>query len=130
MNHAKKQSPRLSHLSEHDEQKVVVMVLRMAGVLFCAIPNAAKRSPQSAARLKAEGMESGAPDILIFTPPPKMPHFRGAALEMKRAVGGRVSPAQLEWGTNLTSAGWMYYVANGAERALLWLHELGYKVPR
>jgi hypothetical protein len=59
-------------LSEHQEQAVVVewwdhysKTRKIPTELLIAIPNAAKRSYKLAARLKAEGLRSGVPDLFL-----------------------------------------------------------------
>ncbi len=112
--------------TEHDEQKMLVKLLRAHNILFSAIPNAAKRSPQTAAILKAEGMEAGAPDLLIFTPPPLIPTIRGVAIEMKRTKGSVTSEDQLRWHECLRGLNWSVFVAYGATKAIDHLASLGY----
>lgn len=119
----------MRHL-EHAEQVEVVRWLRACGVLFCAVPNGARTSISVAKRLKAEGLEAGAPDLLIFTPPPKFPSVSGVAIEMKAQKGGRLSDEQAEWLASLSAHGWLAKCCRGAVDALTWLAELGYRVPR
>lgn len=117
--------------AEHEEQKIVAECLRNAGILFCAIPNGARTSMSVAKRLKAEGLEAGAPDLLIFDPPPvfrgEIP--RGVAVEMKAPKGGKPSPAQILWQRRLEERGWVALVCYGADEALKELARLGYRVP-
>lgn len=117
--------------SEHEEQKLVVECLRMAGILFCAVPNGARTSMSVAKRLKAEGLEAGAPDLLIFDPPTAFTAIvpRGVAIEMKAPHGAKPSKAQSEWQRRLTESGWISLVCYGADEALRELARLGYKVP-
>lgn len=60
--------------------------------LMYAIPNGGLRSKVTAARMKAEGVKAGVPDI-------HLPVARGGYLslyiELKRVKGGRVSPGQM-----------------------------------
>jgi hypothetical protein len=114
---------------EHFEQAVVVSWLRAMGILCCAIPNAARRSPALAAMLKAQGMSAGAPDLLIFTRPPLRPDARGVAIEMK-AGKGKATDMQTAWLLALREQGWVAEVCNGASEALELLASLGYRVPR
>lgn len=113
---------------EHREQVEVVQWLERAGILFCSVPNGGHRHPTVARKLVAEGVRSGVPDLLIFTPPP-FAETRGVAVEMKQADGGRVTNAQADWHQSLTAAGWTVIVAHGAAEALTALNRLGYRVP-
>ena len=111
---------------EHYEQAAVVRWLEFKRIPFFAVPNAARRSPRTAAMLKAQGMRAGVPDLIL----PKAPYGKfditGVAVEMKRASGGRVSPEQAEWIALLESCGWRCIVAKGAEHAIRELEGLGY----
>ncbi len=115
---------------EHDAQAIVVAWLRRAGILFCSVPNGARTSWTVAKRLKAEGLVAGAPDLLIFDPPPVNMDRRGVALEMKAPDGAKPSPEQLEWQARLTARGWVALVCYGHADALGELARLGYRVPR
>lgn len=115
------------------EQQELVRRLRDARILFCAVPNGARVKPWIANQLKAEGMESGVPDILIFDRPSsfkipwEVPMPCGVAVEMKRAKGGTVSKSQKAWHESLRACGWYVIVARGAADALTQLTELGYR---
>ena len=111
---------------EHDEQAIVVRYLRAAGVCFCAVPNGARTSMAVARRLKAEGLERGAPDLLIFDAPEG---YRGVAIEMKRTDGSKPSPEQLDWQERLTARGWLTLICYGAAEALSELSRRGFRVP-
>jgi len=114
---------------ETHEQREVVKWLRAAGVLFCSVPNGARVKPWIANQLKAEGMQAGVPDLLIFDRPSvpwRDPPPSGTAIEMKRTAGGRLSKEQKEWHDHLRHLGWVVIVANGAADAFAQLTELGY----
>jgi hypothetical protein len=116
---------------EHAEQVMLAKTLRMARIAFAAVPNAARRSVVVATMLKAEGMQPGFPDVLIFDAPPARPECVGAAIEMKRADGkGRATDEQEEWLIALAARGWATKVAHGYADARAWLAELGYPLPR
>lgn len=68
---------------------VVTMRLGSPLILWWANPNGGKRSAREAGRLKAAGARAGVPDLTLF-------RHDGAMLwlEIKRAKGGQVSPAQ------------------------------------
>ncbi len=114
---------------EHAEQVEVVRWLRAARICFAAIPNGARTSISVARRLKAEGLEAGAPDLLIFDAPPTAPDLRGVALEMKAPDAGKPSPEQLAWQEKLAARGWKTLVCYGAAEAFEALGKLGYRVP-
>ena len=97
--------------SEHIEQREFVSWFRKRhrGVRIIAIPNGGQRSIATAARLKAEGVSAGVPDLFI-------PAWR-VWIEMKREKGGTVSADQKEWIAYLTECGYRCFVARGAEDA-------------
>lgn len=67
-----------------------------------AVPNGGKRDAITAARLKAEGVKSGVPDIFF---PCKSAAYIGLALEMKVPPHGATSPTQKSWHEDLRSEG-------------------------
>lgn len=97
--------------TEHEEQRELVRWFRQthSGVRIFAIPNGGARSPSTAGRLKAEGVSSGVPDLLI-------PAWR-LWVEMKRAKGGSLSSEQKDWIKYLEGVGFLCIVGKGAEDA-------------
>ena len=98
--------------TEHEEQREVVMWFRRkyAPVRIFAIPNGGLRSRATAARLKAEGVSPGVPDL--FVP------FHRLWIEMKRTKGGRLSTEQKDWQQYLIDdCGHTWIVCHGAEDA-------------
>lgn len=98
--------------TEHEEQREVVKWFRRkhAPVRIFAIPNGGWRSRATAARLKAEGVARGVPDMFV-------PYYR-LWIEMKRVKDGRLSPEQRDWQRYLVNEcchTWM--VCHGAEDA-------------
>jgi hypothetical protein len=93
-----------------------------------AIPNAARRSPRTAAYLKAEGMRAGSPDLILvrLAPSTGLP----VAIELKRTTGGRVSEPQAAMHEALRYAGWHVIVARGCDDALAQLAAIGFRVAR
>ena len=94
--------------SEDDCQKAQVSYLEfrretMRDLMFCAIPNAAKRSFRLAALLKALGLVSGAPDLIIWK------HGRTVHIENK-VKGRNPSDAQKAFGDALKALGHEYHV--------------------
>lgn len=129
--------------SEEREQAVVCRWLDINGIQYFAVPNGGARSKATAGKLKATGVKPGIPDIIIVDKPTRCPgaadpsrhnHARlvcpllsvGLALEMKRQIGGRLSPEQREWIQTLEALGWTTIVANGANSAIEQLTALGY----
>lgn len=95
---------------EHEEQKQVVKwliaenehaeLLKLPEIKFSAIANGHWQSSEMQKRkLKAEGMNSGVPDLLIILPPErcKLQKWLMIWIEMKRRQGGSVSDAQEQW---------------------------------
>jgi hypothetical protein len=75
-----------------------------------AIPNGGHRGASQGARLKAEGVTAGVPDLHI-------PALR-MWVELKRADGGTVSREQRDWHAYLRGIGDLVIVAKGKEEAI------------
>ncbi len=104
---------RLALPTEHDEQTNFVREfrLRWPDVLIFAIPNGGKRSKAAAAKLRAEGVVAGVPDLCV-------PAW-GLWVEMKRSKGGRLSPDQAGVKRYLeTNCGGAVLVCKGAADAM------------
>lgn len=82
------------------------------------IPNEGKRSPATAAKLKAQGMQPGVPDICL---PVSRGGFHALYIEMKRKKGGRASKEQYEWIGKLNDAGNLAVICEGFEQAKAWI---------
>jgi hypothetical protein len=82
--------------------------------LLHAIPNGGKRDKVTAARLKAEGVKPGVPDVCLPVP---RGDKHGLYIEMKRRKGGTVSADQLKWIENLMRQGYECHVCRGCEEA-------------
>jgi VRR-NUC domain len=82
------------------------------GWRFWSTPNAAKRSLQMGAELKAQGMTAGVGDISIVSP-----SGRYHELELKTPTG-RLSPAQRERQEELKASGVICATAYGLDAAL------------
>lgn len=97
--------------SEHIEQREFVAWFRQTfdGVRIFAIPNGEQRSRTAGARLKAEGVSAGVPDLFI-------PAW-GQFIEMKRADGGKTSKVQKDWINYLEDVGYHADVCHGIEEA-------------
>lgn len=121
----------MAHANEEDAvQQVVARYLDLAGVLYCHVPNGGYRHPATAARLRSQGVKAGVPDIMVYDAPPRVPGTVGAAMELKRTKGGRVSPAQQAWLRGLANAGWATAVCHGVDEALAMLRDWGYEPRR
>jgi len=83
--------------SEGDLQKVIAKLLDSMGFCWLHAPNEGRRSPRFGARLKAEGMKKGVPDILIFD--------LMVAIELKYGKN-KCTPEQTEWLEKLEALGW------------------------
>lgn len=83
--------------TEHVEQREFVSWFRKTypAIRILAIPNGSQRSRTTGARLKAEGVVAGVPDLLV-------PAWN-LWIEMKRADGGSVSTQQKDWHRYLES---------------------------
>ena len=97
--------------TEHEEQREFVQWVRQTfpTVRIFAIPNGGQRSRTTGAKLKAEGVSAGVPDLYI-------PRWR-CWVEMKREKGGTVSPVQKDWLNYLKNIGDTVIVGNGCEDA-------------
>jgi len=97
--------------SEHLEQVRLVSWFRRQwpDVRIFAIPNGGGRSIAQGASLKAEGVTAGVPDLFV-------PAW-GLWVEMKKATGGTVSPAQKDWIAYLKGIGHQVIIGRGFEDA-------------
>lgn len=98
--------------TEHEEQVRFVQWFkrRFPNVRILAIPNGGQRNVVVAAKMKAEGVSRGVPDLYV-------PAW-GLWIEMKRAKGGTVSPEQKDWIAYLESIGQTVIVAKGDDDAI------------
>ena len=94
-------------MSEHLEQREFVSWFRKTypNIRIFAIPNGGWRGLAEGARLKAEGVSAGVPDLFI-------PAW-GVWIEMKRAKGGILSKKQKDWRDYLIYCGYEVIVAYG-----------------
>lgn len=106
--------------TEHDEQVALFEWAALAsrhlpdlGMLF-AIPNGGARHKAVAGKLRAEGVQSGVPDICL---PVARGGFHGLFIELKRASGGAVSEEQRGWIQALRRQGYHAGVCHGFEAA-------------
>ncbi len=95
-------------ISEHEEQVSLIEMCQLnerqyPGLeLIYAIPNGGARHPAVAAKLKAEGVKPGVPDLCL---PVKRGEYPGLYIEMK-AMGGILSDNQKKWADALKKQGY------------------------
>lgn len=119
---------------EHSEQCALIrwwdMQARAKGLdtrLLMAIPNGGARNAVTGARLKAEGVRAGVPDLLLAIP---RNGFHGLWLEMKREKGGSVSAGQKVMLSLLAAQGFAVWVCKGFKQAKLAIETyLGWEKP-
>jgi hypothetical protein len=118
-------SPRIAKAppagSEHHLQAAVAEYLTLTlphEAVFCSIPNGGKRDKATAGKLKAEGLQPGAPDLLILW------KSRAIGLELKTGKG-RLSPQQMAFSMRWTTAGGVYAVARSIEEVAALLDAAG-----
>jgi len=99
---------------ERQEQIMLVQYLKARKIPHYAIPNGGSRNKIEAARMKAEGISAGVPDICIPVP---NKHYHGLYIEMKRRKGGVVSEKQKKWIETLNNNGYLAVVCRGFEEA-------------
>ena len=106
---------------EHVEQVALcrwwAMYARRIGVaesLLFAIPNGGRRDKTTGARLKAEGVRAGVPDMFLALPRQDAP---GLFLELKKQKGGRVSENQKTMHEALSHAGYPVCICRGWDEA-------------
>lgn len=116
--------------TEHAHQTALFMWTALVGNrapllrLLFAIPNGGERNKIVAARLKAEGVKSGVPDVML---PVARHNFAGLFIEMKKPNGGVVSDTQKEWHTALSQQYYYVKVCRSWEEArdvLCWYLEI------
>lgn len=111
---------------EEQEQTVLAQWLDLHDITWFHTPNGGHRNVVVAAKLKAQGVKPGVPDVMIVDPPPASPDSVGVAIELKRRKDGRVTPEQTHWLAILQERGWAVAVCRGASEAIEFLESLGY----
>ena len=107
---------------EHVEQSLfmqrVVLDSRTKNLLLTAVPNGGQRHKAVAAKLKAEGVKAGVPDILVFEWAPRAHAgmYCGLAIEMK-VKPNKPTLAQVAWMDALKRRGWSCVVVYSADEA-------------
>jgi len=106
--------------TEHSEQVALIAWAKMKTKAYpdlaylVAVPNGGDRHPAVAAKLKAEGVSRGYPDLLLDV---ARGTFFGLRLELKRTKGGRLSEHQEAWHQRLRRQGYRVCVCQGWEAA-------------
>lgn len=106
---------------ENDEQMTVIQWARANRHLYKElellhhIPNGGKRGEREAARLKAQGVKAGVPDLCLPVP---RGGYHGLYIEMKRREHGTVSEHQKKWLKALHEQGYCVSVCRGADEAI------------
>ena len=103
----------MKNASEHAHQVTLINWFesnypQYKGRLF-TVPNGGLRNKSVAAKLKAEGLRPGVPDLFL---PVASNGYHGLFIEMK-SEKGRASPHQLDWIEYLNGAGYKAVVCNG-----------------
>ena len=86
-------------VTEHDDQVALFAWAALAAnidprlEMLVAIPNGGHRHKAVAARMKAEGLKAGFPDMVLFVP---VGEWHGLAIELKYGKN-KPTKAQLEW---------------------------------
>lgn len=83
--------------------------------LLYHIPNEGKRNLKTGARMKAEGLRSGVPDICL---PVARGGYHGLYIELKRRRNSRVTQDQLKWVDRLAQEGYVAAVCRGCDEAI------------
>jgi hypothetical protein len=113
---AKPKKPRIP--SEHEDQVALIQWFdlqypALRGRL-AACPNGGQRNAIVAAKLKAEGVRAGYPDLNLLTP---RHGFAGLFIELKREKGGSLQREQADWIDWLNEQGFMAVVCKGFDAA-------------
>ena len=108
--------------SEHNHQAIVVSWCSLAfpDVLVFAVPNGARRSVWEQRQAKAEGLESGVPDLYVEE---ARGGWFGLRIEMKRtsqrrAINGGLSDDQLRVRAQLLRKGYRCVTCYSSEEAI------------
>lgn len=104
--------------TEHGHQRALFAWAAKSGIpelsLMFAIPNGGLRDPRTAAKLKAEGVKSGVPDIFL---PVARHGVHGLFIELKKPKKGRASDNQSDWIDRLRAQGYGAAIAHGWDEA-------------
>jgi len=101
-------------MGEHEEQVAVIDYCAWARVPCFAIPNGGMRSKATAAKLKAEGVKAGVPDLFV---PVARGKYHGLFIEMKFGKN-RPTEKQREWLALLSRNGYAAICCHGSSEAI------------
>lgn len=105
--------------TEDVEQMAFVHWLLLKGYTFTAIPNSTyTKSWKQKVHNRDMGLRAGFPDLVIVA------EGKFMCVEMKRTIGGTLSPAQKIWIEALKNAGIPVTVAKGAEEAIAFVQSV------
>lgn len=96
--------------SEADHQHVFTQWLDLNQITYFAVPNGGKRGWKAQRQAKKEGIKAGVPDLVVLL------YQRAVFIEMKKK-GGRVSPKQKEWVSQLQLLGYDVAVCYSSQEA-------------
>lgn len=107
-------------LESNEQQTLFEWAKRMEGRwpelrMLYHIPNEGKRSQRTGARMKAEGMKCGVPDICL---PVARGEHHGLYIELKRRRNSKVTKEQLDWIADLVAQGYVAAVCRGCDEAI------------
>lgn len=107
-------------LESNEQQTLLEWAKRMEGRwpelrMLYHIPNEGKRSQRTGARLKAEGLKTGVPDICL---PVARGEHHGLYIELKRRRNSKVTKEQLDWIADLVAQGYVAAVCRGCDEAI------------
>jgi len=90
-----------------------------ARLVWAHIPNE-RSGRRQAGILASQGVKSGVPDVIIWSPPSLVVGFVGVAIELKRrgSPPSAVQPTQRRWLDDLSRLGWIATPARGAAAAV------------
>ena len=83
--------------------------------LLFHIPNGGYRNKVTAARMKAEGVKAGVPDLFL---PVARDGKHGLFIELKKRKGGKVRDEQFVWGKALVFEGYQFNICRGSDDAI------------
>ena len=82
--------------------------------LLYHVPNGGSRNKIEAARLRAQGVKSGVPDLCL---PVARGGNHGLYIALKRQRGGRISEEQVRWIDGLLEQGYAAAICKGGQEA-------------
>lgn len=101
-------------MSEAQEQAAVIEWCGWKRIPVFHVPNGGYRNPREAAHLKAQGVKSGVPDLVVPVPNRE---YHGLFIEMKTG-NNKPSDNQLKWLSLLEENGYRATVCWGASEAI------------